>query len=125
MKIIPWTTSLSRVEALYFDELRDQGEVCFVVQDKDGVSYEVLLPNDGSPYLVSDEEYLIRYTKLEGGGQYQATFEIEDSDFIECIVKGTHLEGRGLRHFVVVTFDGCFEAFSATEPIVRRVEEKE
>lgn len=122
MRIKLWSTTLSKTKGLYFCELKDKGTPCFLVHDSNGVHYEILLSNSNSSYLVSDEEYLVKYYNVEGGRVNYPTFEVEDSDLVKCLVSKTYLKEQNLRHFVVVTYDACFEALSTEEPIVRRLE---
>jgi len=124
MNIKPWSTILDGVNELYFSELHDTGKVRFVIKDKDGTFYEVLIPSSAGPYLISDEEYLDRYT-FHTSSSSSRTFEIENSDLLACIVNGTHLSDNNLRHFVVTTYDACLEVFCDNEPQVRKLNAKE
>ena len=121
MRLRRWETLLSDCQDLYFVGLVDGREsylrntLCFMVEDKLGQQYEVLL--EDRPYLVVDEEDLTKYWSISEGKR-GSTFIVEDSPF-PAQFPGV-LEPDEVVHYVVATWDVCLEVLSTREPLVRR-----
>lgn len=121
MKIKRWETIISDCDGLYSKELIDRGDTvwgvdfAFIVQDREGRSYEVTLKERG-PYILVDEEHLTKYWNVirpDTGW----TFTVENSP-LPSLFSGV-IEANEVRHFVISTYDACLEILTRSEPMIR------
>lgn len=117
-----WTTILTDLHDLYFENLTDLGtDSLLVLKDKEENTYEVLFKNHG-PYLVSDEEHRTDYwSHKEFKGD--RTFRLRESTLLKEFEHNEALDPSTgeWRHLVVTSWDNVVEVLCKEEPEIRKI----